>query len=81
LIDADAYLIELLRYIHRNPIKTGIVARPESYQWSSHKGYLSTSDRWRWLDKDYFLKIFSNDKREAIRRYRASVNKEVPEVC
>jgi REP-associated tyrosine transposase len=27
--------VEKLKYIHRNPVKTGLVARPENWQWSS----------------------------------------------
>jgi putative transposase len=40
LVDSDVYLLELLRYIHRNPIEAGMFDRLGSYQWSSHKGYL-----------------------------------------
>jgi putative transposase len=79
LVDSDVYLLELLRYIHRNPIEAGMVDRLGSYQWSSHKGYLSRSDKWKWLHKDYVLNIFSTKKNEALKRYRAFVNKEIPE--
>ena len=66
LVDSDAYLPELLRYIHNNPIEAGIVDRLESYQWSSHKGYLSRSKKWNRLHKNYVLKMFSNNKDEAL---------------
>ena len=79
LVDSDAYLLELLRYIHRNPIEAGIADRLDSYQWSSHKGYLSRSEKWEWLYKEYVLKIFSKNTNEALKRYRDFVNKEIPE--
>jgi len=79
LIDSDSYLLELIRYIHRNPLEAGIVDRLESYQWSSHKGYLSRSDKWKWLHKDYVLQIFSKKNSEALKRYKSFVLKEVPE--
>ena len=79
LVDSDANLLELLRYIHRNPIEAGIVDRLDSYQWSSHKGYLSRSEKWSWLHKEYVLKIFSKNTNEALRRYKNFVNKEVSE--
>ena len=79
LVDSDSYLLELLRYIHRNPIEAGMVDRLESYQWSSHKGYLSKSDKWNWLHKNYVLKMFSGHKKEAVIIYRNFVNKEIPE--
>jgi putative transposase len=33
--------VEKLRYIHRNPVKRGLVARPEDWAWSSFRHYLS----------------------------------------
>ena len=41
LVDADAYFLELTRYIHLNPVKAKIVTVPEEYPWSSCKGYLN----------------------------------------
>lgn len=79
LVDSDSYLLELLRYIHRNPLEAGIVDSLESYQWSSHKGYLSKSGKWNWLHKDYVLKMFSRNASEAIKTYRNFVRKGVPE--
>ena len=36
LVDADSYLLELLRYIHRNPLESGMVDNINKYPWSSH---------------------------------------------
>ena len=33
--------IEKLRYIHRNPVKRGLVASPEQWSWSSFRWYMS----------------------------------------
>jgi len=33
--------IEKLRYIHRNPVKRGLVNSPEEWLWSSYRYYLS----------------------------------------
>ena len=35
----DRYLITLIRYIHMNPVRAGLVSRPELWQWSSHRHY------------------------------------------
>jgi len=40
LVDADTYLLELTRYIHLNPVRSGIVRIPEDYPWSGHRAYL-----------------------------------------
>lgn len=33
--------IEKLRYMHRNPVKRGLVERPENWVWSSFRHYVS----------------------------------------
>jgi len=37
LCDADAYLLELVRYIHLNPVRAGLVEAPDGYSWSGHR--------------------------------------------
>ena len=39
LVDADAYLLGLLRYIHLNPVRARMVEHPRDYPWSSHGHY------------------------------------------
>ena len=36
VVDKDAYLLELSRYVHLNPVRGGVVNRPEKYAWSSY---------------------------------------------
>lgn len=38
-VDREEYLLELIRYIHLNPVKAGLVDEPTKYAWSSHKSY------------------------------------------
>ncbi|MGH7772196.1 MAG: transposase [Candidatus Binatia bacterium] len=40
LCDGDAYLLELVRYIHLNPARVEHAQDPWKYRWSSHQGYL-----------------------------------------
>lgn len=40
IIDSDSYLLEVSRYIHNNPVKAGIVGKPEEYQWSNYNIYI-----------------------------------------
>src|SRR6185503_15252840 len=35
----DAYLLGLVRYIHLNPVRAGLVPKPENWPWSSHHLY------------------------------------------
>ncbi|WP_240744921.1 transposase [Desulforhopalus sp. IMCC35007] len=55
LVDEESYLLEVLRYIHRNPLKAGIVKSLDDFPWSSHKGYLSKAKKWSWLEKETLL--------------------------
>lgn len=43
LIDAERYLLTLVRYIHLNPVRAGMVPRPADYPWSSHSAYLGAT--------------------------------------
>lgn len=43
--DAD-YLGWLPVYIHRNPVKAGLVSRPEQWEWSGHGEMVSSSSRY-----------------------------------
>jgi putative transposase len=38
-VSSHAKFIEKLRYIHRNPVKRGLVPRPEDWNWSSYRHY------------------------------------------
>jgi putative transposase len=79
LVDEDSYLLELLRYIHRNPVRAGLVVKLEDYPWSSHAAYLSERRAFGWLHKEFMLAIFSIKKDQAKREYRKFVTLEEPE--
>jgi putative transposase len=40
LVDADRYLLALVRYVHLNPVRAQMVVEPGDYRWSSHRAYL-----------------------------------------
>jgi putative transposase len=40
-VEVDEYFIPLLRYIHQNPVKAGMVEKMEDYKYSSYKEYLN----------------------------------------
>ncbi len=72
LLDADAYLEELVRYVHLNPVRSGQVAAPEDYPWSGHRAYLGIESI-PWLTTDLVLSIFSNKNNLARTKYRSYV--------
>jgi REP-associated tyrosine transposase len=69
LVQDDKYLFALLRYIHLNPVRAGMVDRPESYSWSSDRCYRSGRGP-DWLDLDVALGRLSSDRKEAAAAYR-----------
>lgn len=76
LVSGEEYLIELLRYIHRNPLRTSLVTHLNDYKWCSHQGYLSGSGKWNWLFKEYMLGIFSIKRSEQKGAYKKYVNRD-----
>ncbi|MBP2629755.1 MAG: transposase [Firmicutes bacterium] len=65
-IEDDSYLLMATRYIHKNPVKAGIVKKAEKYKWSSYKGYIEEDTVLaKAIDKELVLGIFSEDKKEA----------------
>ncbi len=61
--------MELVRYIHLNPIRSGIVRRPDRYRWSSHREYLQGNEA-QGVSVNPVLEQFGKRQKEAIRRYR-----------
>jgi len=79
LVESDSYVLELVRYIHRNPLETGLVDGLNKFTWSSHKGYLSNAEKWKWLHKDFILKLFSRSKDKSLKLYKQFVSKKTLE--
>jgi putative transposase len=75
LVDKDVYLLQLVRYIHRNPLEAATVDRLDRYEWSSHKGYISEAKKWDWLYKDFVLSMLTKQRRKQRRAYRQFVAK------
>jgi putative transposase len=48
--------IEKLRYMHRNPVKRGLVAKPEDWMWSSFRHYLHEEDGVVKIDSEWIPK-------------------------
>jgi putative transposase len=70
LVEEEEYLLGLVRYIHFNPIKAGLVEDLKEYPWTSHHGYLSPDDKWDWLYREPVLTKFADDPVKARKAYR-----------
>ena len=67
-----------MRYIHRNPVKDGLVARLEDWRWSSHHDYLDPASP-NPSGKSEILKLFGKSPAQAIENY-AEFMKPDPEL-
>ena len=71
----DVYFHELVRYIHLNPVRVGVVKGMEEldrYPWSGHAVLMGRRRR-SWQTRDEVLAFFGTKKREAVQRYREFV--------
>jgi REP-associated tyrosine transposase len=76
LVDVDSYFLELLRYIHLNPVRARIVSAAHQYRWSSHRVYLNKTQQ-AWVHTDFALGLFSTDTDRARLLYQAFVGTRV----
>jgi len=69
LVERDSYLVELVRYIHLNPVRAGMVRDAEEYSWSGQRAYLG-EEVLPWCTTEWVLKQFGKTRRSARRRYQ-----------
>ena len=77
--EADAYFKELIRYIHLNPFRAGLVKdMPEldQYLWCEHAVIMGKA-RNDWQKRDYVLRWFGKKEGEAKRTYRGYVEEGI----
>jgi REP element-mobilizing transposase RayT len=72
ICEEERYLLELVRYIHLNPLRAAVVKSMEDldhYPWSGH-GVLVGKGKNDWQEREYVLHQFNERERKAIRAYR-----------
>lgn len=78
IIEPGAGMLEVSRYIHLNPVRANIVAKPEQYPWSSYRYYLFAL-RYDMLVMDDVLSYFSGNDFEKRQQYRAYMEEKQQE--
>jgi len=68
MVDADAYLAELVRYIHLNPVRAEMVGDPGEYPWSSHRAYCG-KETIGWLTTEFVLGCISQSESDAAQKF------------
>ena len=76
LVDRDAYLLEVCRYVELNPVRAGMKRKPQTWPWSSYRAHVGLEATPDWLDSDglhgYLLGRAvrsDDDRRRAADRY------------
>jgi REP element-mobilizing transposase RayT len=69
---ADPYLLELIRYVHLNPVRSGVVVDPADYPWSSHRSYLGLPGA-PWVCTDLVFRLLGGDLLRALAAYRGLI--------
>ncbi len=78
VVEDDAYFLTVLRYIHHNPLKAGIIKDIIDYKWSSYPEYFRESN---FIETEYILKLFANEKEKALIYFISFHEKDNDDVC
>jgi REP element-mobilizing transposase RayT len=79
LCQEDTYLLELVRYIHLNPLRAKLIGDMEGldrYPYSGHSALMGKSAV-LWQNKDYVLSLFHDKVSMARRRYKDFMKKGI----
>jgi len=77
LVQKDNYLLELCRYVVLNPVRAGVVGKPEAWRWSSYQATAGLRKEPDYLATDWILGLFSSRRAVAQRQYRRFVREGI----
>lgn len=70
LVERDGHLLELIRYVHRNPVRARLCREPGEWKWSSYRALAGRAPAPAWLAIDEVLELFGRPRPSARRRLR-----------
>jgi REP element-mobilizing transposase RayT len=77
LVQAEEYARELSCYIHLNPVRAGMVGRPEEYRWSNYGEYIGLASPEPWTANAFVLRLFGSTLDVARKNYEAYVMQRI----
>nr|WP_232366955.1 transposase [Alkalibacter mobilis] len=78
-IEDHKKLLQMIRFVHNNPVKSGYVNRQCDYPWSSYNEYLKDS-REKFINQDTILMLFSSQRKEALKKFIVYMVEETGEI-
>ena len=73
LVQEDAYLLELSRYVVLNPVRSRMVRTARNWPWSNFRATAGMTVAPNWLETDWILAAFAESEQEAQTAYRQFV--------
>ena len=68
-IEGQGHLLEVMRYVARNPVRAGLCTRPSEWRWSSFAAVAGLTRAPRYLAVDDVLQLFGRTRPTARRRF------------
>ena len=78
LVEKEAHLLELCRYVVLNPVRAGLVKRPGEWRGSSYRATAVEAKKPVFLEVDWILSQFGHRRVEAQKAYRRYVLEGLP---
>lgn len=78
IVENEAYLITVLRYIHQNPVNAGLARAVAQYKWSSYHEYIYNHNI---VDTELILELFSKDEQTAKKEFKKYMNEPNEDIC
>jgi len=82
IVEKDSHLLSLCRYVVLNPVRSGLIEKPEQWRWSSYKASTGVAKKPVFLTVDWILSQLGGRKRVAREKYKKfvmeGIDKESP---
>lgn len=79
VVESDRYFLTVLRYIHQNPLKAGLVKSIDDYKWSSYNDYIGNKSGI--VDIEFVLDIFSINDEKTLELFKEFNLEENQDAC
>jgi REP element-mobilizing transposase RayT len=77
VVQKENYLLELCRYVVLNPVRAGVVEKPEAWEWSSYRSTAGLRKERDYLTTDWILGLFNSKRSLAQKQYRVFVREGI----
>lgn len=78
VVERPGHALEVCRYIALNPVRAGLVERPQDWRWSSYAATIGKARCPQFLAPNWVLELFDDDPFKAAIAYKAFVDAAIP---